>query len=147
MKTQILKTTLGFVLVSALSASAFAADFSKKSDKELIDLAGKVAPKDYPDFKMEVYKRVQEMKVKDAKVFKEQMRKAKREAMQNNTVKKNREYKEAIKKEIDKRLESMTIEEARNSGLLQKPRNFQERDAQRDFRDGRPCDVSCPLNR
>ena len=45
------KTIISILVGTALSASiALAADFSKKSNDELINLSGKVTPKDYPDY-------------------------------------------------------------------------------------------------
>ena len=51
------KTLISVLVGTALSVSvALAADFSKKSNEELVNLSGKVAPKDYPDYRMEMHK-------------------------------------------------------------------------------------------
>jgi len=71
MKTRVL---LFIVVVCALSVGVFAADYSKFSNDDLVGLSGKVAPKDYPDYKMEVFKRTQKMKVEDAEIFNERLR-------------------------------------------------------------------------
>lgn len=119
MQTKILSKALKLALVSAMSVSVvFAADFSKTSEKELIELSGKVAPKDYPDYKIELHKRILEMKVKDAKEFQQKLRNAKKEAFEKNTPKQNREYQKNIRIEVQKRLDTMSIKEARESGLM-----------------------------
>ncbi len=111
---------LSIFAVSALSVScAFAADYSKISNEGLIDLAGKVTPQDYPDYKMEIYKRVLDMKVKDAQVFYDNLCNARKKAYESMTFNQMRDYRDSVRLEIDRRLEDMTIQEGYESGLLE----------------------------
>ena len=58
-----------------VSASLFAADYSKHSLTELQNLAGNVKPADALDYKIEIRKRIEQMTVKEARelgVFKNQ---------------------------------------------------------------------------
>ncbi|WP_370524957.1 DUF1104 domain-containing protein [Helicobacter winghamensis] len=138
-----MKKLVVIALVGALSMSAFGADFSKVSNEKLIEISGSVAPKDYPDYKMEVFKRTQEMKVKDAEIFNERLREQRRNAHDAMSLKERREYRDAIRIETQKRIDAMSVKEAREKGLLKGPHHLY-----RDHRDGyhrgfRDC-VSCP---
>ena len=115
MKTKLL---LSIAVVSALSLGAFGADYSKFSNDELVGLSGKVAPKDYPDYRMEIHKRVQEMKVKDADVFRDKLWQARQNAYDAMSVKERREYHDAVRVEMQKRLDTMTVQEAREKGFM-----------------------------
>lgn len=115
------KTIISFLVGTALSASvALAADFSKKSNDELINLSGKVTPKDYPDYKMEIHKRTQGMTLQEARNFREQLRDKRQSVYDQMTLKEYREYRDAIAKETAKRIDSMSEKEAYESGLLRK---------------------------
>lgn len=112
------KTIVSLALVGALLSGAFAADYSKTSNEELLKLsAGKIAPKDYPDYRMEIHKRIQEMKVKDARVFRDKLREVRQSMYDKMTHKEYLEYQDAIRLETRKRLDSMSEKEARESGL------------------------------
>ena len=113
------KTIVSLALVGALISGAFAADYSKASNEELLKLsAGRIAPKDYPDYRMEIHKRTQEMKVKDARVFRDKLRESRQSMYDKMTHKEYLEYKDAIYLETQKRLDSMSENEARESGLM-----------------------------
>lgn len=113
------KTIVSLALVGALISGAFAADYSKVSNEELLKLsAGKIAPKDYPDYRMEIHKRVQEMKVKDARVFRDKLRESRQNMYDKMTHKEYLDYQDAIHLETQKRLDSMSEKEARESGLM-----------------------------
>ena len=57
-----------------VSASLFAADYSKHSLTELQNLAGNVKPADALDYKIEIRKRIEQMTVKDARAFMQKIR-------------------------------------------------------------------------
>ncbi|MBX7490652.1 DUF1104 domain-containing protein [Helicobacter turcicus] len=126
-------------LAGALSISAFGADFSKVSNEKLIEMSGTVAPKDYPDYKMEVFKRTQEMKVKDAKVFKTRLHEQRRNALEAMQLKERREYRDAIRAETQKRIDSMSVKEAREKGLLKDYHHPKRYDKDGYNRDCAPC--------
>ena len=115
MKTKLL---LSIAVVSALSLSAFGADYSKFSNDELVGLSGKVAPKDYPDYQMEVFKRTQEMKVKDAEIFNERLLEQRWNAHEAMSLQERREYHDAVRTETQKRMDKMSVQEAREKGLF-----------------------------
>ncbi|WP_300842707.1 DUF1104 domain-containing protein, partial [Helicobacter sp. UBA3407] len=98
------KTILSLALISTLISGALAADYSKASNEELIKLSGKVAPKDYPDYRMEIHKRMQEMKVKDARVFRDRLRESHQNAYGNMTHKEYLEHHNALCEEVQRRL-------------------------------------------
>ena len=109
------KTLISVLVGTALSVSVtLAADFSKKSNEELVNLSGKVAPKDYPDYRMEIHKRMQKMEIQEGRDFADNLRKNAQSNYDKMTMKEYREY----RKETEKRIDSMTREEARDSGLL-----------------------------
>lgn len=112
------KAILSLALVGALASSVFATDYSKTSNEELIKMSGKVAPKDYPDYRMEIHKRMQNMKVKDAGEFGDKLREAHWSVCGNMTQKEHQEYHDAIHQEMQKRLNSMSEAKARESGLI-----------------------------
>lgn len=105
-----MKFLFSMVLGAVVASVSFGADFSKLSNEELANLAGKIEPKDALDFKLEIQKRSEglskeaahefrqsirqkaelvysEMKVKDFKARKEAMREAIKEQCQNDPKK------------------------------------------------------------
>ncbi|MDE7175379.1 MAG: DUF1104 domain-containing protein [Helicobacter sp.] len=115
MKTKII---LSLALAGTLVSGALAADYSKASNEELIKLSGKVAPKDYPDYRMEIHKRMQEMKVKEAREFRDRLRESHQNAYSNMTHKEYLEHHNALCAEVQKRLDTMSESQAIESGLI-----------------------------
>lgn len=115
MKTRLI---LSLALVGALVSNALSADYSKASNEELIKLSGKVTPKDYPDYRIEIHKRIQEMKVKDARIFREKLKESRDNAFENMTHNEYQEYKRATCLEMRKRLDSMSESQAIENGLI-----------------------------
>lgn len=109
------------VVATALSAllcgNVFAADFSKKSDSELIKLSGTVKVEDFVDYQLEIAKRIKKKSEKDAKAFREKLKEQYEKATENLTVKEWREYKKATHEEMKKRWEKMSEKERKESGL------------------------------
>lgn len=109
------------VLALALaSASLFAADYSKHSLTELQNLAGKVKPADALDYKIEIRKRINAMSVKDARTFMQAIRNNTIAAHDKMTHEELRQYKIAVCKANQERIDSMNVQEARELGLLKK---------------------------
>ncbi|PAF49734.1 DUF1104 domain-containing protein [Helicobacter sp. 13S00477-4] len=106
------------VLAGILSTSvAFGADFSKKTNDELVKMAGTIAPKDAPDYRIELHKRFKTMKKPEAKKFHEALEQAMEKNTETMTLKEFRERKEAIKKAMDERRKTMTKQQIKDSGL------------------------------
>ena len=140
-----MKTNLfvSLVLSSALSVSVLAAaDFSKNSNQSLIDMAGNVAPKDYPDYKMEVHKRMQKMTKEEAKDFKDKMRTQSQKVNDTRTLKEFRERKEAIAQAIEEKTKNMTPEELQKSGLAPHKNMGKAKDKKDKKRDWSDCGCS-----
>lgn len=91
---------LGFVSV-AFASFVMAADYSKASNKELIDIAGSIAPSDVPSYHQEVKKRTQEMTVKEAREFKEKIKNQEQKVFDKMKVKDFHARKEAVGKAFE----------------------------------------------
>lgn len=77
---------LGLVGI-AFTSFVMAADYSKASNKELIDIAGSIAPSDVPSYWQEITKRTQEMTVKESREFKEKIKNQKQKVYDKMKVK------------------------------------------------------------
>lgn len=88
---------LSGILASFIASGVlFAADFSKSSDADLINLAGKVQPSDAKDYFAEIDKRIDEMTTKEARDFREKMRLNEEKVFDNMKVKDVRAYRKSI---------------------------------------------------
>ncbi len=96
---------------------ANAADFSKKSDKELISLSGVVKAEEFADYELEIAKRMKAKSEKEAKDFREKLKAQYEKATENMSVKEYREYKKATHEAMKKRVENMSEKELKESGL------------------------------
>lgn len=113
-----MKKLISMVLAGVLCASlALAADFSKKSNDDLVKMAGTVAPKDVPDYRMELHKRVKAMKKEDAKAFHQKFEASMKKNTEKMSVKDMRARRAAVKKAIDEKTKGMTKEQIKESGL------------------------------
>lgn len=96
---------------------AFGADFSAKSDSELISLAGTIAPSDEPDFAIEVNKRVNAKPYAEAKDFKKAIKHARKQALYQLPYEQARKRKIEVCKALQARTDSMTGAQIRDAGL------------------------------
>ena len=96
---------------------AFGADFSAKSDSELISLAGTIAPSDEPDFAIEVNKRVNAKPYGEAKDFKRAIKYARKQALYKLPYEQARKRKIESCKAFQARTDSMTGAQIREAGL------------------------------
>lgn len=96
---------------------AFGADFSSKSDNELINLAGNVAPNDEPDLIIEIKKRTNAKPYQEAKAFKHAIKQSRHKAFAK--LNDEQAQKRAIEscKAMQARTDSMTGAQIRASGL------------------------------
>ena len=109
---------IGALALSALLCGTLgAADFSKKSDAELINLSGIAKVEEFADYQIEIAKRLKKKSEKEAKAFKEKLKAQYEKATDNLTVKQLREYKQATHEAMKKRIESMSVKELQESGL------------------------------
>lgn len=85
------------VLAGVLASGAlFAADFSKNSNNDLLNMAGKVKAEEARDFFSEVEKRVDEMTGKQAREFWEKYRANEEKVFDGMKVKDARAYKQSL---------------------------------------------------
>lgn len=85
------------ILASVLASGAlFAADFSKSSNADLLNMAGKVKADEARDFFVEVDKRIDEMTTKQAREFWEKFRKNEEKVFDGMKVKDVRAYKQSL---------------------------------------------------
>lgn len=96
---------------------AFGADFSTKSDSELIKLAGTIAPSDEPDFAIEVNKRVNAKPYAEAKDFKRAIKYARKQALYQLPYGQAQKRKVESCKAFQARTDSMTGAQIREAGL------------------------------
>lgn len=90
----------GFGLSLIASSVVFGADFSKSSNEELLNLSGKVEPKDIFDYNAEIEKRIDEMTLKDSATFREKLREQERKVYDNMKVKDFKARQKAIKEAL-----------------------------------------------
>ena len=114
--TRTLKVSILAVAFGSL-VCANAADFSKKSDKELISLSGVVKVEEFADYELEIAKRMKAKSEKEAKDFREKLKAQYEKATENMSVKEYREYKKATHEAMKKRVEKMSEKELKESGL------------------------------
>lgn len=96
---------------------ALGADFSAKSDSELIKLAGTIAPSDEPDFAIEVNKRVNAKPYAEAKNFKRAIKYARKQGFSKLSVEQAQKRKIESCKAFQARTDSMTGAQIREAGL------------------------------
>ncbi|GMB90983.1 DUF1104 domain-containing protein [Helicobacter ailurogastricus] len=92
--------------------------FESKSDKELIEMAGKVAPEQVPDYRMELYKRSKHMDAKQRKKFFEKVMASADKNTANMTMEDFDKRMEAIRAAIKARVAKMTRAQFKESGLF-----------------------------
>ena len=96
---------------------AFGADFSAKSDSELISLVGTIAPSDEPDFAIEVNKRANAKPYAEAKDFKKAIKYTRKQALYQLPYEQARKRKIESCKAFQARTDSMTGAQIRDAGL------------------------------
>ncbi|BEG57975.1 hypothetical protein NHP21005_16630 [Helicobacter sp. NHP21005] len=115
-----LKLGLAALVLSGLCSSLFAAQgpFESESDKELIDMAGKVAPEQVPDYRMEIYKRTKHMSPVQRKKFYEKVMASADKNTANMTMEDFGKRMEAIHAAMKARVAKMTRAQFKQSGLF-----------------------------
>ncbi len=88
---------LSGILASIVASSVlFAADFSKSSNADLLNMAGKVKAEEAKDFFAEIEKRIDEMTGKEAREFREKFRANEEKVFDTMKVKDIRAYKQSL---------------------------------------------------
>lgn len=104
-------------MVAVLGSCVYAADFSKKSDNELVQLSGSVKVGEFVDYQLEVAKRLKKMAQKDMQAFKEKLHAQYEKATESMNVKQWREYKKATYEAMKKHIDGLSKKELEESGL------------------------------
>ena len=133
MKYTDIKLCVMVIACGGLLCGLNAADFSKKSDTDLIKLSGVVKVEDFPDYKIEVTKRLKKKSSKDAQAFREKLKIQYEKATENMSVKELRAYKKATHEAMEKRISSMSAQELKESGL-------------KGYRDSSKCPHKCSMD-
>jgi len=113
MKTLLSLALGGFVFAGFLGA----ADFSKKTDKELIDIVGSLQPNDVPDFLIEENKRLKAKNEEDAKAFRKALGEKRKEAFKALSDEEKKKRGVEVCKAIQAKTDSMSGKQIRESGL------------------------------
>ncbi|TSA86010.1 DUF1104 domain-containing protein [Helicobacter mehlei] len=123
------KLGLSSLILAGLCTGLWANEvsFKNKSNQELIELAGKVAPNEVPDYQMELFKRMKGMGAEQKKEFHDQLKKAADKNTENMTMEEFEKRREAIRAAIKARIAKMTRAEYKNSGLSVKSCNCHAR--------------------
>ncbi len=103
-----------------------AADFSKKSDKEFIELAGSVPAADVPDYVLETKKRVNKKLYPEAKEYQKAKKTQEMEALKKLTPEQRQQRAIEVCKDFLAKTDKMTGKEIREAGLKLPPNNCNE---------------------
>lgn len=134
--------TLGALLTLT---SLVAADFSKKSNAELQNLAGSVAPEAMLDYKAEVHKRIQSMSVGEAREFWRTMQENREAKLSQLSPEERRKHHQERREAMQKQLDKMSVKEAQEKGLWGHFGFYDHKEKHRGDRHGNrgECNKSC----
>lgn len=110
---------LGLIASFVLGSFVFGADFSKKSNNEIINLAGSVEPKDVFDYDKEIKKRMEDMTMKDAREFRTKIKEQETKIYDNMKVKDFKARQKAIMESMREKCKS------ESSACMKGPRHMQ----------------------
>ncbi|AJD05683.1 DUF1104 domain-containing protein [Campylobacter lari] len=119
-----MKKIISLFITSSLMASfALGADFSKKSNDEILNLAKTVNAQDQADLMIEMKKRMNEMKYKDAKDFHQQFRTNLRENISKLSAQERNQRRAIVQEDMQKLTDNMSGKEIRELNLHQHGKN------------------------
>ncbi|HEC1767434.1 TPA: DUF1104 domain-containing protein [Campylobacter lari] len=113
-----MKKIVSLFIVGSLAASfALGADFSKKSNDEILNLAKSVKAQDQADLVIEMKKRMNEMKYKDAKDFHQQFRANLHENISKLSTQERNQRRAIVQEDMQKLTDEMSGKEIRELNL------------------------------
>ncbi|EAK9856750.1 DUF1104 domain-containing protein [Campylobacter lari] len=119
-----MKKIISLFIVSSLAASfALGVDFSKKSNDEILNLAKTVSAQDQADLVIEMKKRMNEMKYKDAKVFHQQFKTNLRENISKLSTQERSQRRTIVQEDMQNLTDEMSGKEIRELNLHQHGKN------------------------
>lgn len=134
MNTMFKAVLIGSFLMSGV---AFGADFSKNSNEELINMAGKVKADEVLEYNAEIRKRMENMIKKDAKAFREKIKAQKEKVYDNMTLKefkaKKKEIREAIKKQC---------QDSKNADICPPKHKIEKGNKKEKPKNGQKCEMN-----
>ncbi|EAJ0334889.1 DUF1104 domain-containing protein [Campylobacter lari] len=113
-----MKKIVSLFIVGSLAASfALGADFSKKSNDEILNLAKSIKAQDQADLVIEMKKRMNEMKYKDAKDFHQQFRANLHENISKLSAQERNQRRAIVQEDMQKLTDEMSGKEIRELNL------------------------------
>ncbi|EAH4571864.1 TPA: DUF1104 domain-containing protein [Campylobacter lari] len=113
-----MKKIVSLFIVGSLAASfALGADFSKKSNDEILNLAKSVKAQNQADLVIEMKKRMNEMKYKDAKDFHQQFRANLHENISKLSTQERNQRRVIVQEDMQKLTDEMSGKEIRELNL------------------------------
>ncbi|EDP6893459.1 TPA: DUF1104 domain-containing protein [Campylobacter lari] len=113
-----MKKIVSLFIVGSLAASfAIGADFSKKSNDEILNLAKSIKAQDQADLVIEMKKRMNEMKYKDAKDFHQQFRANLHENISKLSTQERNQRRVIVQEDMQKLTDEMSGKEIRELNL------------------------------
>ncbi|EAK0958927.1 DUF1104 domain-containing protein [Campylobacter lari] len=113
-----MKKIVSLFIVGSLAASfAIGADFSKKSNDEILNLAKSAKAQDQADLVIEMKKRMNEMKYKDAKDFHQQFRANLHENISKLSTQERNQRRTIVQEDMQKLTDEMSGKEIRELNL------------------------------
>ncbi|AJC85644.1 DUF1104 domain-containing protein [Campylobacter sp. RM16704] len=113
-----MKKTISLLIVSSLTATlALSADFSKKSNNEILNLAKTVTAQDQADLVVEMRKRMNEMKYSDAQEYHYQFRNNLRENISKLNPEDRRQRRIIVQQNMQNITDKMSGKEIRELNL------------------------------
>ncbi|EAC1840091.1 DUF1104 domain-containing protein [Campylobacter lari] len=113
-----MKKIVSLFIVGSLAASfAIGANFSKKSNDEILNLAKSVKAQDQADLVIEMKKRMNKMKYKDAKDFHQQFRANLHENISKLSTQERNQRRTIVQEDMQKLTDEMSGKEIRELNL------------------------------
>ncbi|EAK6286855.1 DUF1104 domain-containing protein [Campylobacter lari] len=113
-----MKKIVSLFIVGSLAASfALGADFSKKSNDEILNLAKSVKAQDQADLVIEMKKRMNEMKYKDARNFHQQFKANLHENISKLSTQERSQRRVIVQEDMQKLTDEMSGKEIRELNL------------------------------
>ncbi|CAM4107150.1 DUF1104 domain-containing protein [Campylobacter armoricus] len=113
-----MKKTISLFIISSLAATlALGADFSKKSNDEILNLAKSVSAQDQADLMIEMRKRMNEMKYNDAQEYHYQFRNNLRENVSKLTPQERSQRRVIVQQNMQNITDKMNGKEIRELNL------------------------------
>lgn len=137
-----MKKIIGLFIMGSLAASlAFSADFSKKSNDEILNLAKSVKAQDQADLIIEMKKRINEMKYKDAKVFHQQFKSNLRENISKLSPQERSQRRVIVQEDMQKLTDEMSGKEIRELNL----HHYNNAHSHKNYHGFKAHHANCPM--